>query len=160
MKQQQTARLKPMYKYINVCLKLQCPYIVYGLGPVHMEVGSPGSWGGYPGLVGFPASPYILSCFSVCVHMRGGGPHSGGQPVSSGRVTRLGGVDFFHVNALPRGAEVRFIRAFVIFSPPKTSGKRKLRPVGMQKVYFLAKIASKISSTTQIWIKIARISIA
>ena len=66
--------------------------MVVHLGPVHMEVGNPGCLG-YPSLVGFPASPYILCCLSGCVHMRGG-------------------VDFFHVNTTPRGTGVRFIRAF------------------------------------------------
>ena len=62
------------------------------LGPVHMEVGD-------PALVGLPVSPYNLSFFLDCFHMRGGVPHLGGLPGQPCRVTRLGGVSFLHVNA-------------------------------------------------------------
>lgn len=88
-----------------------------------MKVGYPRCLG-YPGLVGFPASPYILCCLSGCVHMRGGVPHSAGQPVSSGWVARLSGVDFFHVNTIPRGTGVRFIRAFDNLARQKQAGKQ------------------------------------
>ena len=56
--------------------------------------------------------------------MRGGVPHSAGQPVSSGRVARLSGVDFFHVNTIPRGTGVRFIRAFDNLARQKQAGKQ------------------------------------
>ena len=88
-----------------------------------MEVGYPGCLG-YPGLVGFPASPYILGCLSGCVHMRGGVPHSAGQPVSLGRVACLSGVEFFHVNTIARGTGGRFIGAFDNLACQKQAGKQ------------------------------------
>ena len=48
--------------------------------------------------MGLPVSPYNLSLFLDCFHMRGGVPHLGGLPTQSCRVTRLGGVSFPHVN--------------------------------------------------------------
>ena len=52
-----------------------------------------------PALVGLPISPYTLSFFLDCFHMRGGVPHLGGLPGQPCRVTCLGGVSFLHVNA-------------------------------------------------------------
>ena len=53
----------------------------------------------FPALVGLPISPYNLSFFLDCFHMRGGVPHLGGLPGQPSRVTRLGGVSFLHVSA-------------------------------------------------------------
>ena len=52
-----------------------------------------------PALVGLPISPYNLSFFLGCFHMRGGVPYLGGLPGQSCWVTRLGGVRFLHMNA-------------------------------------------------------------
>ena len=52
-----------------------------------------------PALVGLPISPYNLSFFLDCFHMKGGVPHLGRLPSQPCRVTRLGGVSFLHVNA-------------------------------------------------------------
>ena len=44
--------------------------------------------------------PYTISLFFLDrLHMRSGVPHRGGLPVQPGRVTRLAGVSFLHVNA-------------------------------------------------------------
>ena len=56
--------------------------------------------------------------------MRGGVPHSAGQPISSGQVARLSGVDFFHVNSIPQGTGVRFIRAFHNLARRKQAAKQ------------------------------------
>ena len=55
-----------------------------------------------------------------------GDPTQAGNPSTRGGVPHLGGVDFFHVNALPRGAGVRFIRAFVKFSAPTNKRENKM----------------------------------
>ena len=52
-----------------------------------------------PALVGLPISPYNLSFFFDCFHMRGGVPHLGELPGQPCWVTHLGGVSFLHVNA-------------------------------------------------------------
>ena len=53
----------------------------------------------YPALMELPISPYNLSLFLDRIHMRSGLPHPGGLPGQPGRVTRLTGVSFLHVNA-------------------------------------------------------------
>ena len=68
------------------------------LGPVHMEVGDPRLVRS-PALVGLPISPYNLSFFLDCFHIRGVVPHLGGLPGQPCRVTRLGRVSFLDVNA-------------------------------------------------------------
>ena len=57
-----------------------------------MEVGDPREVRS-PALVGLPISPYNLSFFLDCFHMRGGVSHLGGLPGQPCRVTRLGGVE-------------------------------------------------------------------
>ena len=52
-----------------------------------------------PALVGLPNSPYNLSFFLDCFHMRGGVPRLGRLPRQPCRDTRLGGVSFLRVNA-------------------------------------------------------------
>ena len=54
-----------------------------------------------PALVGLPISPYNLSFFLDCFHMRGGVPHLGKLPGQACRVTRVtvGCISFLHVNA-------------------------------------------------------------
>ena len=58
----------------------------------------------------------LLSFFLDCVHLRGGVPNRGELPCQPGRVTRLGGVSFLHVNAeggVPRLFWVMFFWAFI-----------------------------------------------
>ena len=49
-----------------------------------------------PALLGLPISPYNLSFFLDCFHMRGGVTRLDGLPGQPSRVTRLVGVSFLH----------------------------------------------------------------
>ena len=74
------------------------------------------------------SSKIVQENFELLTDIWGGSPATTalpfGQPVSSGWVARLSWVDFFHVNTIPRGTGVRFIRAFDNLARQKQAGKQ------------------------------------